>query len=442
MDVDAAQATPRRFRSLASTLIQSIVAAGSVCTLVVAALQIAFTFHDHRNRFEAEVQSIARLNVPLLSVNLWDIEPDAIRRQLRLLAERPQIAHVRLEAVTGQEFESGNAARRGDQSTVTLDVPYPDGKRGRLGTLQIAPNVDHLYAALAANVLRVLAGFAVLTGLICVVVAVILRRQLQLPLRHIARFASSLKPTELTTPLDLQRPMRDWHDEIDDLAEGFRVLQDEVRNHVEELDQLVARRTAELKSANARLEALAHRDPLTGLANRRHFDLQRVRAWEQMIERQHPLSLFMIDIDYFKQYNDTYGHAAGDDCLVALSRTLAERFAAPVALAVRIGGEEFAVLLEGVPFTEAVARAEDCRNAIAALDLPHAASVHQRVTVSIGVSAIDPLEHPPALTYPTPFSGIMELLARADQALYQAKEAGRNKVIGLPLSARDAAVNE
>jgi hypothetical protein len=156
MDAGRAELTPRPFRSLANRLIHSIVAAGAICTLVVAALQIVFTFHDHRRNFEAEVDSIARINVPLLSVNLWDIEPDAIRRQLKLMAERPQIAHVRLDAVSGQEFESGNPARRGNKRTVTLDVPYPAGKPGRLGTLQIAPNIDHLYAALAGDVLRVL----------------------------------------------------------------------------------------------------------------------------------------------------------------------------------------------------------------------------------------------------------------------------------------------
>ena len=319
---------PRPFRSLSSTLIRSIVVAGAICTVTVAALQLAFTYHAQRKNFEAEVQSIANINVPLLSVNLWDIEPDAIRRQLKLIAERPQIAHVRLDAVTGQEFESGNHARRGDQRAITLDVPYPAGKPGRLGTLQLAPNVDHLYAVLADDVLKVLAGCVLLTASICFVVSVILRRQLQLPMQRIAEFAASLTPQQLTLPLNLERPRRRWRDEIDEVADGFRVLQDDIRTHVEELDQLVARRTDELKNANARLEALAHRDPLTGLPNRRHFDHERVRAWEQMLSGRHPLSVMMIDIDYFKQYNDTYGHAEGDDCLIAIARALAERFQA------------------------------------------------------------------------------------------------------------------
>jgi two-component system cell cycle response regulator len=199
------RSTPRRFRSLASTLIRSLAVAGALCTLAVATLQIALTYREHRRNFEAEVRSIARVNVPLLSVNLWDIEPDAIRRQLQLIAERPQIAYVELEAATGQRFESGSASRRGDAGTVILDIPYPEGKPGRLGTLQLVPNVEHLYTVLVGEVLRVLGAFGLLIGLICIVTSVILRRQLQLPMQHIADFAASLTPNELTRPLTLQR---------------------------------------------------------------------------------------------------------------------------------------------------------------------------------------------------------------------------------------------
>src|SRR5207237_4582918 len=119
--------TLRRFRSLANTLIRSIAWAGAVCTLVVAALQFGLTYHKHRQNFDAEVQSIARLNVPLLSVHLWDIEPEAVRRQLALIAERPQVSYVRVDAVGGRRFESGRRPSRDDAGMVALDIPYPAG---------------------------------------------------------------------------------------------------------------------------------------------------------------------------------------------------------------------------------------------------------------------------------------------------------------------------
>ena len=255
MTIAQKQPEPRRFRSLANTLIRSIAGAGVLCTLVVAILQIALTYREHRENFESEVRSIARINVPLLSVNLWDIEPDAIRRQLQLIAERPQIAYVRVEAVSGQKFEGGSPTHRDDDRTVTLNIPYPGEKPGHLGTLQVTPNTGQLYRALAGDVLRLLAGFALLIGLICIVALVILRRQLQLPMQHIADFAASLTPTQLTRPLILQRPERRWRDEIDEVADGFRVLQDDIRQHVEKLGQLVAQRTTELEGANQRLTA-------------------------------------------------------------------------------------------------------------------------------------------------------------------------------------------
>ncbi len=428
----------RPFRSLASTLIRSIVAAAAICTLLVVAIQLVFTYHTQRRTFEAEVHSIAQINVPLLSVNVWDIEPDAVRRQMKLIAERPQIAYAGLEAVSGQEFESGDSTRRSDPKATTLDIPYPAGKPGKLGTLRISANLNYLYGELAGDALRVLASAVLLTGLTCVLVTVILRRQLQLPMQRIAEFAGSLGTKEITRPFNLPRPYRRWRDEIDKVADGFRMLQDDIRQHVEDLDRQVAHRTAELECANARLEGLSRRDPMTGLANRRHFEQERSRAWKEMMASGRPLSLMMIDIDYFKHYNDTYGHAAGDDCLVAIARHLQQTFQRLGELPVRMGGEEFAVLLDNCVLAEAVTRAEAFRREIHELGLVHAKSAHRRVTVSIGVSSVDPRELFTSMAEGDLSAGMTHLLGRADQALYEAKAGGRNRVVGLPLEAATA----
>jgi diguanylate cyclase (GGDEF)-like protein len=430
----------RPFRSLATTLIRWIVLAGAVCTIGVAALQVLLTYRVERAKFESEVQTIVETNVPLLSVNVWDIEPDAIRRQMRLITKRPQIAHARLETATGQEFESGTDAGRGAAGTVTLDIPYPNGKQGRLGTLAVAPNTGHLYGELVDDVLRVLLGCVLLTALICAVVSVILRRLLQRPMRQIGEFASSLTPSDLTRPLQLDRGRRRWRDEIDELAEGFAVLQDDIRRHVEELDSQVAARTAELRRANAQLETLARRDPLTGLANRRRFEHEKTRAWEDMYARRQPLRVLMLDIDYFKNYNDQYGHAAGDECLAAIGHTLSDEFHSAGELAVRVGGEEFVVMLENTSSEAALARAEALRRAIEALQRPHARSPHGHLTVSIGVATIEIPELTSALATAGAAAGIGELLKQADEALYSAKAGGRNAVVSLKLaSARSSA---
>jgi two-component system cell cycle response regulator len=425
------------FRSLASSLVRSIVLAGIACALLVAALHVLFTYHAQRARFQADVESIAQLNVPLLSVNLWDIEPAAIRQQLKRMADRPQIAFVRLEATSGQEFQSGDVALQADGGALKLDVPYPSGKQGRLGTLHIVPDKRELYRELAYGVITVLAASGLLTAMICWIVAVILRRQLELPMQHIASFAGSLSPAELTRPLELDRPRRRWRDEIDEVADGFRVLQEDIRRHVEQLDNEVAQRTAELKTANERLETMALHDPLTALANRRRFDREKLRAWEDMLARRQPLSVLMLDIDYFKHYNDTYGHGAGDECLVQIARVIAETFQEPGELPVRMGGEEFAVLLENVPHEGALTRGEWVRRRIYDRNLPHARSAHGRVTVSVGVSSVDAQALPGSITRLAAATGIAELLGRADQALYEAKAAGRNTVVSVSLSSAE-----
>ena len=256
-------------------------------------------------------------------------------------------------------------------------------------------------------------------------------------MQRIAEFAGSLKPEELTRPLNLMRPHRRWRDEIDEVADGFRVLQDDIRHHVEDLDRQVAQRTAELKSANLRLEGLSRSDPLTGLANRRHFDQERSRAWDEMVASRRPLSLMMLDIDYFKHYNDAYGHAAGNECLVKVAHALADAFQKLGELPVRMGGEEFAVLFDNVALDEAMVRAESFRRLVYELGVTHERSAHARLTVSVGVSSVDPGELPAYVARGTAASGIAEMLGRADQALYEAKAAGRNRVVGIAFSSSE-----
>jgi two-component system, cell cycle response regulator len=427
---DGASSLP--FRPLASTLIRSIMVAAALCTIAVAGIQSVLRWQSHRASFEADLQAVAQINLPLLTISLREGELEAVSEQMMAIADRPQIAHAALQTAQGAEFASGDVRRRGDRRTVSLSISED---AAWLGTLSVAPNLAYFRAELAWDLAVILSGFALLTGLICAMVHVILRRQLELPMQRIAQFATSLTPAELTRPLTLERPPRPWRDEIDQLAAGFRLLQDDIRNHVEALDREVAHRTAELKRANSQLEALARRDPLTGLANRRRFDHEKTRAWRETLEMREPLSVLMIDVDFFKPYNDHYGHAAGDECLVSIARLLAGTFDRAGELPARLGGEEFAVLLERVGLHDALIRAEAVREAVQALALPHPTSVYRSVTVSIGVCAVEP-EALGAAACDGASSDMVELLARADQALYVAKANGRNRVVGLRLGGR------
>jgi diguanylate cyclase (GGDEF)-like protein/PAS domain S-box-containing protein len=175
----------------------------------------------------------------------------------------------------------------------------------------------------------------------------------------------------------------------------------------------------QLQAANLKLERLATSDELTQLANRRRFDQYLETEWCRQLREQTPLSLILCDIDYFKSYNDTYGHQGGDECLRQVARAIGDAVHRPADLVARYGGEEFAVILPNTKIQGAVQVAERIRVKIAALQLPHAGSqVSQYVTLSLGVASIVPGSE----------SGAEILIATSDQALYQAKRLGRDRI--------------
>ncbi|VXD20767.1 putative diguanylate cyclase/phosphodiesterase (GGDEF & EAL domains) with Phytochrome (GAF) sensor [Planktothrix serta PCC 8927] len=176
----------------------------------------------------------------------------------------------------------------------------------------------------------------------------------------------------------------------------------------------------QLQIVNQELEQLAILDGLTGLSNRRHFDRVLYQEWNRSRREETAISLFLLDIDYFKQYNDTYGHLAGDFCLQQVAQVLRNVIQRNTDLVARYGGEEFAIILPNTNISNSVHLAEKICQQVEALQIPHLNSeVSDYVTISIGVASLIPMEHL------TP----QALLHSADQALYQAKQNGRNCII-------------
>ena len=175
--------------------------------------------------------------------------------------------------------------------------------------------------------------------------------------------------------------------------------------------------TAQLKRANQQLLALAFHDALTGITNRRGFEEAVHRAWRVAIEQSTPLALLLIDVDHFKQYNDQYGHPAGDRCLIRIADMLNRIAGGGENSVARFGGEEFIVLLPGCAAGASFTMAETLRKSIIQEAIPHDAnSSWGMVTVSIGCAS----------TVPHAEENPDDLIARADQALYRAKQNGRN----------------
>ena len=183
-----------------------------------------------------------------------------------------------------------------------------------------------------------------------------------------------------------------------------------------ELEVLVEQRTQALKTSNDKLDALSNTDGLTGIANRRNFDYILSQEWNRAKRAGTPLALIMIDVDHFKNFNDYYGHLAGDDCLRTLAQSMAQTVRRAGDLVARYGGEEFVVLLPRMDGQQAMEIAQNILGEIRLLALPHAATPLGFVTVSLGIASFVPSES----------QAPKDLISAADAAMYQAKQAGRN----------------
>jgi diguanylate cyclase (GGDEF)-like protein len=209
------------------------------------------------------------------------------------------------------------------------------------------------------------------------------------------------------------------------LPHEFEVL----RRAMAAMMDAVESREATLQQANRDLARLAERDALTGIANRRAFDEALAGAWTQALEAGESLALAIVDVDFFKRFNDRYGHLRGDDCLRKVAQVLAGVRLRERDMAARMGGEEFVLLLPGTETEGAVAVAERALDAIRDRMMLHEDSPAGIVTVSIGVAACRPLRGLDAAA----------LVAAADAALYGAKSAGRDQVVTAGAVARETA---
>lgn len=176
---------------------------------------------------------------------------------------------------------------------------------------------------------------------------------------------------------------------------------------------------ARLEESNRKLQELSLIDGLTGLKNRRALRAQLDQQWEFLNRNKTPFSLLMLDIDYFKEFNDEYGHVAGDNCLKQVAEVLINNVKRTNDIACRFGGEEFLILFSDITSHQAVQFAQSIKDQIEALDIPHAKSkCSEHITLSIGVTSCDQLS----------CANVKEPIEQADKALYIAKEKGRNRI--------------
>ncbi len=215
---------------------------------------------------------------------------------------------------------------------------------------------------------------------------------------------------------------------LENVTEQMMIRQNLLQNANENslLMLSMTQRNEYIESLNKDLQQMVLMDSLTNLANRRHFDQHLETEWRRMSREQKPIALILCDVDFFKLYNDTYGHVAGDKCLQQIAAIIAEHVKRSGDLAARYGGEEFAIILPNTGIYGARQLAEKIRQEVFAKNIEHASSTIsgssssiQQVSLSIGVITVVPHQN----------VSVEWLISQADEALYKAKKAGRNHVV-------------
>jgi diguanylate cyclase (GGDEF)-like protein len=221
---------------------------------------------------------------------------------------------------------------------------------------------------------------------------------------------------------DLDRAIEAGGDDYLVKPVSYVVLNAKIRalQRIESTRSRLLEMSRDLAAANRELENLSRQDGLTGIANRRYFDSYLLTEVKRASRERQPLSLILADVDHFKAFNDCYGHQAGDDCLRQVASTLKAVGRRPADLAARYGGEEFAIVLPATAMEGAIDVAKSLARAIEGMSIPHLRSgVSPTISLSQGVASLIPAQDT------TPES-VIEL---ADQALYQAKQQGRNRYV-------------
>ncbi|MEF7615160.1 diguanylate cyclase [Aquincola sp. MAHUQ-54] len=426
--------------SLAGRLVLATLGFCAAFTLLTVAVRTASAWRDQRNTIAAELSQTEQVLRRTLSRAIWEMDRESLEAHLASAAKVASVGRVTLEIRRpGRQPEQllvRSEAWQPSTLVPTLDrelvyEPYA-GAREVVGRIGLDGDERVMWARLRGEVGSIVLTQVLQSLLLATLVMWLFNRSVTVHVRHVAQHLAQLSPENLSTRLELVRPAT-HHDELSLLARGVNQLQRslsdylarqrederELAAHRDRLAELVQQRTEALQAANAQLEAQSRCDPLTGLPNRRHFDEVKEAEFRRTQRSGQPLSLLLCDVDHFKHYNDSYGHAGGDDCLRRVGQVLQTCFSRAGELPARIGGEEFAVLLPGTDAEGAMAAAERLRQAVTAVAIVHEASnVAAHLTLSIGVAQFDP----------STMDRFDTLFQQADQALYLAKRRGRNQV--------------
>ncbi len=359
--------------------------------------QIASKYRYYLDRYEKSIQSLWQKITPI-SNN--DIQLNKLNNQ-----------DIVIELIKSQEMQNFEIQfeKLSEALSLIIDSAQKNKKNAEREMIQ-------------ANLLRIKIIFSsiIISLIISTISAIYTGKIIAYPLEkltHISQRVIQESNFQLQAPVTTQDEVGKLAASINQLIQWIDEYITELKKAHKTLEQRVEQRTIELQQALKKLKALVNLDGLTQIFNRRYFDESLQREWQRGRREKSKISLILCDIDYFKIYNETYGHLGGDSCLQKVAQEIKRQVKRPSDVVARYGGEEFVILLPNTNLKGALTLAEMIRNAIETMNISHENSlVSDHVTLSMGVSC----------KIPEQIEQYKELIKEADDALYEAKENGRN----------------
>jgi diguanylate cyclase (GGDEF)-like protein len=450
--------------SLAVHLLRIIFGSYFVVTLIVTCVQLSADYQHTKTGIDNELMAMDMTFGASLASSTWRFQGDVQKATLAGISNLPVVTGVKIEdpegrlvLALGNIFDSQGKQIHVDANGVRSPVAAGFLNAATSHRFPILyrdeHNLDHnigswtVYSSRHVVIKKVAYGFTLIlinsiikTLVLWFIFLYVFHRWLGAPITKLSSFVRDQDLNQLDTQQSIELPGKKRH-ELHFLADAINAMLASLRKHMAQnrtlyeqleqekeslrvlnksLEQRIAERTRDLAQANEQLQLLSLTDALTGIPNRRCFDRTLEQEWRRCARNARPLTVALVDVDWFKRYNDHYGHIAGDEVLrqvaVMLQRTVG-RAGDTVA---RYGGEEFALIAPDTEAESGLGVVHRMRDAIFSLQLPHALSDFGCITVSVGVASCVPSQQN---------ADINMLLQAADSALYRAKIAGRNQVL-------------
>ncbi len=456
--------------SLAVHLLRIIFGSYFVVTLIVTCVQLTADYQHTKAGIDSELVAMDRTFGASLASSTWRFQGDVQRATLAGISNLPVVTGVKIEDPQGRLVMARGNVFDGEGRHIHVDA---DGVRSMVAadflnasTSHRFPilyrdehNVSHdigswtVYSSRHVVIKKVAYGFTLIlinsiikTLVLWFIFLYVFQRWLGKPITKLSSFVREQDLNQPNAQNSIALPGKKQH-ELHFLADAINAMLASLRKHTVQnqrlYDQLeqekeslralnrslelrIAERTQDLAQANDRLKMLSLTDGLTGIANRRCFDETLAQEWRRCARAGSPLTVAIIDVDWFKHYNDHYGHVAGDAVLRQVAQALQQTVGRPGDTVARYGGEEFALIAADTDADSGNGIAHKMCEVIYALAIPHGMSEFGRITISVGVASCVPQHQE---------GEFRTLLQTADAALYRAKVLGRNQTLVADLRA-------